>query len=36
VRRQAGETDARRLDMEQAFIGIVERARAARQPESAA
>ncbi|WP_298234270.1 ABC transporter ATP-binding protein, partial [uncultured Azohydromonas sp.] len=36
VRRQAGETDARRLDMEQAFIGIVERARVARQPERAA
>jgi ABC-2 type transport system ATP-binding protein len=36
VRRQADETDARRLDMEQAFIGIVERARAARQPEAAA
>ena len=31
VRRQAGETDARRLDMEQAFIGIVERARATRE-----
>jgi ABC-2 type transport system ATP-binding protein len=29
VRRLAGETDTRRLDMEQAFIGIVERARAA-------
>ncbi|WP_028997478.1 ATP-binding cassette domain-containing protein [Azohydromonas australica] len=36
VRRQAGETDAQRLDMEQAFIGIVERARVARQPERAA
>ncbi|GAA4326890.1 ATP-binding cassette domain-containing protein [Pigmentiphaga soli] len=30
VRRQAGETAERRLDMEQAFIGIVERNRAAR------
>ncbi|WKN22111.1 ATP-binding cassette domain-containing protein [Azotobacter vinelandii] len=30
VRRQAGETAQRRLDMEQAFIAIVERARAAR------
>ena len=30
VRRQAGETPQRRLDMEQAFIGIVERGRAAR------
>ncbi|MDO4248344.1 MAG: ATP-binding cassette domain-containing protein [Neisseria sp.] len=31
VRRQAGETDAQRLDMEQAFIGIVEKARAERK-----
>jgi ABC-2 type transport system ATP-binding protein len=35
VRRLAGETDARRLDMEQAFIGIVERARAAGQEQAA-
>ena len=31
VRRQAGETDTQRLDMEQAFIGIVEKARAERK-----
>ena len=31
VRRQAGETATQRLDMEQAFIGIVEKARAERR-----
>jgi len=35
VRRQAGETDMRRLDMEQAFIGIVEHGRARRSGETA-
>ncbi|WP_414500250.1 ATP-binding cassette domain-containing protein [Zymobacter sp. IVIA_12111.31 C1] len=35
VRQQAGETPDKRLDMEQAFIGIVERARAKRQADAA-
>jgi len=35
VRRQAGETPEKRLDMERAFIGIVERSRGERKEEAA-